>query len=212
MTLTQSNFIVARPTPTSVNTEEQASSRQPSPSPDPEISADFLAALPEDIRREVLEEQKRARKLQRSAIQPPAPRRVGPSTPAPAAQEKRLRLPPLPERPTFTSKKLTALSDLRDEVGAWHATFADEGPFNEDAEALARYLKSVVVDEKDIDKAVSVVTWLMWLVEDAKVSRASECQTGTSQGTITWDEAVRSLQKGVSEGVEERGLPPVEFP
>jgi DNA repair protein REV1 len=211
MTLTQSNFIVARPTPTSVNTEEQASSRQPSPSPDPEISADFLAALPEDIRREVLEEQKRARKLQRSAIQSPALRRVGPSTPAPAAQEKRLRLPPLPERPTFTSKKLTALSDLRDEVGAWHAAFAAEGPFNEDVEALARYLKSVVVDEKDIDKAVSVVTWLMWLVEDAKASRAGEQQTGTSQGTITWDEAVRSLQKGVSEGVEERGLPPVEF-
>jgi DNA repair protein REV1 len=146
-------------------------------------------------------------------MQAPAPRKVGPSTSAPAAQEKRLRLPPLPERPTFTSKKLTALSDLRDEVGAWHAAFVDEGPFNEDVEALARYLKSVVVDEKDIDKAVSVVTWLMWLVEDAKASRAGERQTGsTSQGTITWEEAVRSLQKGVSEGVEERGLPPVEFP
>ncbi|GFF39564.1 DNA repair protein rev1 [Aspergillus udagawae] len=212
MTLTQSNFVVARPTPPSVSADEQASSRQPSPSPDPEISADFLAALPEDIRREVLEEQRRARKLQRSGMQAPAPRKVGPSTSAPAAQEKRLRLPPLPERPTFTSKKLTTLSDLRDEVGAWHTAFVDEGPFNEDVEALARYLKSVVVDEKDIDKAVSVVTWLMWLVEDAKASRAGERQTGsTSQGTITWEEAVRSLQKGVSEGVEERGLPPVEF-
>ncbi|RHZ57911.1 putative DNA damage repair protein Mus42 [Aspergillus thermomutatus] len=214
ITLTQSNFVVARPTPSSVSTEEQASSRQPSPSTDPEISAEFLAALPEDIRREVLEEQKRARMLQRSGMQPPAPRRIGPSKPsasAPAAQEKRLRLPPLPERPTFTSKKLTCLSDLRDEVGAWHAAFADEGPFNEDVDALARYLKSVVLGEKDIDKAVSVVTWLMWLVEDAKASRASECQTGSSQGTITWDEAVRSLQNGISEGVEERGLPPVEF-
>ncbi|EDP49426.1 hypothetical protein KXW98_001615 [Aspergillus fumigatus] len=211
MTLTQSNFIIARSTLTPVNTEEQASSRQPSPSPDPEISADFLAALPEDIRREVLEEQKRARKLQRSGLQLPAPRKVAPSTSTPAAQEKRLRLPPLPERPTFTSKKLTALTDLRDEVGAWHATFADEGPFNEDVETLARYLKSVVVDEKDIDKAVSVVTWLMWLVEDANATRGGECQSGSSHGTITWEAAIRSLQKGVSDGVEERGLPPVEF-
>ncbi|RHZ56244.1 hypothetical protein CDV55_105042 [Aspergillus turcosus] len=214
MTLTQSNFVVARPTPSSVSTEEQAPSRQPSPSTEPEISAEFLAALPEDIRREILEEHKRARKLQRSGMQPPAPRKVGPSRPqtsAPAAQEKRIRLPPLPERPTFTSKKLTVLSDLRDEVGAWHAAFADEGPFSEDVDALARYLKSVVVDEKDIDKAVSVVTWLMWLVEDAKASRAGEWQAGSSEGTITWEEAVRSLQKGVSDGVEERGLPPVEF-
>ncbi|KAF7118358.1 hypothetical protein CNMCM5793_007872 [Aspergillus hiratsukae] len=216
MTLTQSNFVVARPTPSSISTEEQATSRQLSPSTDPEISADFLAALPEDIRREILEEQKRARKLQRSGLQPPAPRKIGPSKPptsAPAAQEKRLRLPPLPERPTFTAKKLTVLSDLRDEVGAWHAAFADEGPFAEDVDALARYLKSVVVDEKDIDKAVSVVTWLMWLFEDAKASHAGEQQTGagSSEGTITWEEAVRSLQKGVSDGVEERGLPPVEF-
>lgn len=144
-------------------------------------------------------------------MQTPAPRKVAPSTSTPAAQEKRLRLPPLPERPTFTSKKLTALTDLRDEVGAWHATFADEGPFNEDVEALARYLKSVVVDEKDIDKAVSVVTWLMWLVEDANATRGGECQSGSSHGTITWEAAIRSLQKGVSDGVEERGLPPVEF-
>ncbi|EAW06689.1 putative DNA damage repair protein Mus42 [Aspergillus clavatus NRRL 1] len=214
MTLTQSNFVIARQQAApSLNTESQPSSRQPSTDPDPEVSAEFLAALPEDIRQEVLEEQKRARLLQRTGMAPAAPRRVVPPKPsAPAAtQEKRLRLSPLPERPTFTSKKLSSLSELRDELSAWHKAFADEGPFGEDVAALAEYLKRVVVDEKDLDKAVSLVSWLAWLAEDSKDLPGARQRGGASQGTMTWDETVSTLRESVSEGVDERGLPPVEF-
>ncbi|RJE18395.1 repair protein, partial [Aspergillus sclerotialis] len=120
-----------------------------------------------------------------------------------------LRLPPLPERPTFTSKKLSNLSDLRDAVGAWHSTFINDGPFAEDVESLSRYLQRVVVDEKDIDKAVSLVNWLSWLINDARdVSSEKEDLEDTP---LTWDNALGILRDAVRTAVEERGLSGVEF-
>ena len=217
--LTHSSFLVPRPATPTASHDEGPPTRQESPSVEQNgVSEEFLAALPEDIRREVLEEQKRSRMLQRpgSADQSSQNR---PSASTSSAPQKRLCLPPLPERPTFTSQKLSTLSDLRDAVGTWHAAFADDGPFDEDVESLARYVKRVVVDEKDVDKAVSVVRWLMWLVEDAK-DETSEPPNGQgspaglargSQSTITWDGALKLLQENILAGLEERGLPPVEF-
>lgn len=199
--------------------------RQQSPLEDAgEVSAEFLAALPDDIRREVLEEHRRARMLQRttnaSTAAPRAPPTIVPSAPpAPQAQEPQLQLPPLPERPTFTSMKLSSLPDLRETVGSWHTAFADDGPFDEDVNSLSEYLTRVVADEKDVDKAVSVVTWLMWLVDDAKgktprPSGKASSTPGSSEGTqnvVTWEDAVRSLQQSVQDGLKERNMPPVEF-
>ncbi|KAH8427844.1 putative DNA damage repair protein Mus42 [Aspergillus melleus] len=222
--LLQSKFLfpkAAAPT----RTDASSLPRQSSPSDGAdELSAEFLAALPDDIRREVLEEHRRARMLQRSsASSAAAPRATAPTrtstAPVPQAQEPRLQLPPLPERPTFTSLRLSSLSDLRDTVGSWHAAFSEDGPFDEDVTSLCGYLKRVVVDEKDVDKAVSVVSWLMWLVEDvkAKTPRPSGRLPTTSgssrrsQPVVPWDEAVRSLQQSIQDGLEERDLPPVEF-
>ncbi|KAL2827185.1 hypothetical protein BDW59DRAFT_58431 [Aspergillus cavernicola] len=209
--LTQSKFVFpGSNTPTATN---NSTTHCLSREPDPTISADFLAALPEDIRREVLEQQKRTRLLQR-----PAPITTIGSTASSANPEKHLHLGPLPSRPTFTSKKLSSITDLREEATAWHAAFA-EGPFQEDVTALSHYLKRVVNDEKDVDKAVSLVKWLMWLIEDEK--NGSE-ESGTalglglglragSQGVVSWDEALVALKEGVQEGLEERRIPGVEF-
>ncbi|PTU20683.1 hypothetical protein P175DRAFT_0516341 [Aspergillus ochraceoroseus IBT 24754] len=220
--LTQSKFIFPRSGQRSASRPAQPPSRNPSPVEDegPNISAEFLAALPEDIRREVLEEQKRTRMLQRPPAQsaPTPTLSLPPPPPTPPVQEKQLRLPPLPERPTFTSKKLSNISDLRDEVSAWHTAFADEGPFEEDVTSLVEYVRCVVVDEKDVDKAVSLVKWLMWLVEDGTesppMSISSQPKHGevpSWQGTMTWNETVRCVQDSVQQGMEERDLPHVEF-
>ncbi|PLB55373.1 putative DNA damage repair protein Mus42 [Aspergillus steynii IBT 23096] len=219
--LMQSKFLF--PKATTSNRPDISVSQQLSPSEDTEeVSAEFLAALPEDIRREVLEEHRRARMLQRSTNGSTAVPRAAParnlSAPIPQTQEPRLQLPPLPERPTFTSLKLSSLPDLRETVDSWHAAFAEDGPFDEDVNALSGYLKRVVADEKDIDKAVSVVKWLMWLVDDAKgnLSRSSDTSSlpgpsGSSQNVVPWDDAVRSLQQSIQDGLEERDLPPFEF-
>ncbi|KAI9046154.1 putative DNA damage repair protein Mus42 [Aspergillus affinis] len=223
--LLQSKFLFPKASaPTRTDTSSLPWQPSPSEGAD-EVSADFLAALPDDIRREVLEEHRQARMLQRSSTSSTAaPRAIAPtrnpSAPVPQAQEPRLQLPPLPERPTFTSLKLSSLSDLRDTVGSWHAAFSEDGPFDEDVTSLCVYLKRVVVDEKDIDKAVSVISWLMWLVEDGKAKTprpsneppsTSPGMNGSSQPVVTWDDAVRSLQQSIQDGLEERDLPPVEF-
>ncbi|KAF7593938.1 deoxycytidyl transferase [Aspergillus hancockii] len=218
-----SSYFVARSISPTPSHEDRPPTRQDSPSVEQtEVSEEFLAALPEDIRREVLEEQKRSRMLQRTSNGPSAAQRAiqnRPPATTSSVQQKRLRLPPSAERPTFTSRKLSSLPELRDAVGAWHAAFVDDGPFDEDVESLARYVKRVVVDEKDVDKAVSVVRWLMWLVDDAK-DEPNEPPSGQrptmglasgSQSIVTWDDALKILQENVIAGLEERGLPPVDF-
>ena len=216
-TLNQSGFGFVLPGPAAVSTSaEEALSRQSSPSvEDPEVSAEFLAALPEDIKQEILEEQKRNRMQQRSrgmasAQRPPPRPQEAPS--APAVVEKRLTLPPLPKRPVFTSQRLSQLPDLRDAVSSWHEAFAACGPYDDDVISLCTYLSSVTLKEKDVDKAVSVVRWLMWLVDDHLQGQDPESAQGSRpEGAISWEEAIRVMQHSVQTALEQRGLPPVEF-
>lgn len=219
--LMQSSFNFSRP-----RTAEPETIDRSLPVPDTEttseISEDFLAALPEDIRAEVLEQHRQERMRQRSNLVAPAARKSlapRPSTPAESSTapttEKRIQLSPRPERPTFTSKKLTALPDLREAITAWYSAFATEAPFVEDVEALALYLKRVVLEERDLEKAVSVADWLAWLVRNDtdKIDRTVSTmeQTQSSQAETTWDEALNTVQRSVAAAVEERGLAPPEF-
>jgi len=216
-TLQQTGLGFTRPASASVPSAQDFSSRQESPvvEEQSEISAEFLAALPEDIRQEVLEEQKRTRMLQHSRAAPTNSRPTSQqrNTPEPAPIEKRLSLPPLPERPVFTSKRLSSLPDLRNAVRAWYSAFASEGPYAEDVQMLCTYLRRVIAEEKDIDKAVSVVRWLMWLVdEDRGPQESADNQSPRSgQGVVTWADAVMTMQSSVQSALGERGLGPVDF-
>lgn len=223
---TQARFVIPRATASS-----SAPAERHSPPPEQtDASADFLAALPEDIRREVLQEQQRTKNLQRPAVNPAsAPRAASPitsdsttvaATDPPATPEKRLVLPPLPDRPTFTSQRLTNLSDLRDAISSWHEAFSSDGPFEEDVLSVGRYLKCVIVDERDLDKATSVLSWLVWLIDDEQNAKESDAfktpdpsgRTGnSSQTAMTWEAAISSLRASVDEGCAERGLPSVEL-
>ncbi|KAJ5316675.1 hypothetical protein PENANT_c019G09920 [Penicillium antarcticum] len=217
--ITQSSFALPRPAAVSARPEEQNLSRQASPSSEEqtEASAEFLAALPEDIRQEVLEEQKRTRMQQRpqpvAPLQRPTSRGQGQTAhSAQAPVEKRLSLPPLPKRPVFTSQRLSQLPDLRDAVGSWHKAFAAGGPYSEDVTSLCTYLSSVTMEEKDLDKAVSVVRWLMWLVDEhSREQRPEEPHGSRLEGTVTWDKAILTMESSVQGALEERGLPPVDF-
>ena len=186
-TLTQSNFVA-----TSRNNEGGAAD-----SIADEIAPDILAALPEDIRAEVLAQQKRERLKKRSGLglarrKNRIPQRRG------ALPARRLRLPQRPPRPTFTSKKLSSLPELRDAVSAWFETFAEESPEDEDVEALIGYLRRVVLEEKDMVKAVGVVKWLKWVVEEGN-------------GISVWAGAVKQIEEGVQGAVKARGLGRIEF-
>jgi DNA repair protein REV1 len=195
-TLTQANF-VSRP----ASKDEGKSDSEQEANLDP----DFLAALPDDIRSEVLA-QHRSAQLQRKGIDLSLHARKQKRKAADDAGplDRHFHLPPRPVKPTFTSRKLSSLAELRDAMSAWYREFADEGPYEEDVEALVKYLRAVVVEERDMEKAVAVVKWVGWLHGEG-----GEDLDPSIKGR--WDAAIQTLQQAVQEAVGERGLAPVNF-
>ena len=191
-TLTQSNF-VANPRPGS------SSSKTSVEGPPDDIPDDFLAALPDDIRREVLAQARRDRLQKKGGIDLTASKRKRPPTaPQHPVGQRTLTLPPLPPKPTFTAQKFTRLPDLRGAITAWFDEFRGEGPYVEDVDVLAKFLQRVVLDEQDMDKAVSVARWMAWVVDE-----------GDEKGA--WKGAVRKVRESVQIAVKERGLGKVEL-
>ena len=83
---------------------------------------------------------------------------------------------------------------------AWYDEFRDEGPYQEDVDALADYLNKVAAGEGDMNKAVNVAKWLQWIIDE-----------GGSARDTKWLDAVGRIRKGLQEGVRNRGLGQVEF-
>lgn len=175
---------------------------------DEEISRSFLEELPEDIRIEILAEQKRNRLKTKSGLNIGGSRRK-PKVPVVDVEalrgQQKLALPAQPPKPTFTSRKLSTLSELRDAMDAWVGEFAggDEGPYEEDVKALGQYLKRVIVEEGDMDKAVAVLKWLDHLL-DLQTFRSHDL-------TVAWTDAIALLRRHIQDAVKVRGLPPVEL-
>ena len=192
-TLTQSHLFARASTPhRDLDTADGADGDDAGPDPA------FLAALPADLRAEVVAQHRRGR-LQRHGVTAGGPRRPRAGLHAghvPAKTERRvLRLPARASAPTFTSARLRGLEALRSAVGMWHGAFAEEGPEEEDVEALGRYLQVVVGEERDVGTAVGVVRWLGWVVETEK------------QGAVDgWRRAVEQMQGAVDGAIRERGL------
>lgn len=205
-TLTQSNFVAnARPGASSSNAGPQE--------PSADIPDDFLSALPEDIRREVLAQARRDRLQKKGGIDFTSnnkSRRLHPNAKGnnrPTGQ-RTLTLPPLPPKPTFTAQKFTQLPELREAISSWFDEFRDEGPYAEDVDALVRYLGKVVGEEGDMGKAVSVGRWLGWVVDEGVGDGGGN---GKVEGDKVWKEAVGRVQEGVQCAVEERRLGRVVF-
>lgn len=187
--LHQSNFVANRSSGS--NTDLVAGSLAS------DVSPEFLSALPEDIRREILDQARRDRLKQRGGIDLVAKKTNKPHrTAQPPPGQRRLDLPTRPPRPTFTAQKLSGLPDLREAIGGWFEEFKDEGPYGDDVDALIRYLKRVVGEEGNMDKAVSVYGWLRWVVEDAEEVK----------GTAKWKGALGRIEQGIQDAVQDRGL------
>ncbi|KAI9846866.1 MAG: deoxycytidyl transferase [Sclerophora amabilis] len=223
-TLTQANFV------SKVPSKSPSPSTEPSldPGPPTNIAPDFLHALPSEIRQEVLSHQKRLQLEHASNLTMPdtsdwrtTKDETDSEDPPP---ERRLRLPPRALKPTFTTHQLTALDELREVVQAWYSEFAVDGPYDEDVEALGRYLKRVVEEERDIAKAIGVVKWMAWVVEEGEVSTAEpggreftrRSEVPVEGGGITgakgrWLDALDMCKMAVQEAVKTRGLGAVEF-
>ena len=207
-TLTQANF-VSRPQSRHTDAAPATDSEAEPEAPDPA----FLAALPDDIRAEVLAEQRQAQLQRKGGIdlslhQNPKRLRGGKQKKDDSGPlERHLQLPARPAKPTFTARKFTELSDLRTAVRSWYEEFEDEGPYEEDVEALVRYLRDVVVEERDLGKAVAVVKWVGWVVEEGTLDWGQ----GSSEAVDGWKRATKRVEEGVQEAAGERGLGNVDF-
>ncbi|KAF2640154.1 DNA repair protein [Massarina eburnea CBS 473.64] len=165
------------------------------------LDADFLAALPEDLRAEVEAEHKR-KKLQTSRLLLQQQRRVAapPRVPRPPPVIK----VPRPTKPTFTIQNLCREPDLRKAMKEWAREFSEEGPYGEDVGALAKYLARVVIEEKDLRKAVSIVKWLDWVLGDLRDEMEDFAE-------LKWEEAVQRVKDGIGAAAKERGMGNVGF-
>ncbi|EXJ91393.1 DNA repair protein REV1 [Capronia coronata CBS 617.96] len=200
-TLTQSNF-VAMP-------KSHAGLDDANPYDSHEISESFLSELPEEIRLEILAEQKRNRLKTKSGLNldngRKRPKATTNQADADLRGQQRLQLAKASEKPTFTSQRLSALPELRDAISAWVREFSadGEGPEQEDVGALSDYLGKVVSIERDMAKAVAVVNWLGLMIEYENFKRDDVRQS--------WEDALAALKTDVQAAVINRGLPAVVF-
>lgn len=206
-TLTQSNF-VARPLPAQHLQEDGGGTTTDTEAEPDELDPEFLAALPEDLRQEVLDQQRQAR-LQRTggidlSLHQRAKARKKKVPDGEGPLDRLLQLPPRPSKPTFTMRKLSELSELRTAVKAWYREFSDEGPYEEDVAALVKYLGAVVLEEMDMAKAVAVAKWLAWVVDEGE-------EELDEQVDAAWKQAVDTVKEGVRSAVQGRGLGSVDF-
>lgn len=184
-TLKQSNFVLGKPTNTAADSEDSET-----------LDPDFLAALPEEMRLDIMAENRQKRLAKRGGLKAPTIKKRRLPEPAQLGPKK-LVLPKRDPRPTFTISGLWKEDELRSTVQMWHAEFKDDGPHIEDVQALERYLRRVVIDERDLAKTRGLVKWLSWLVEE---------DVGNERGQRLWKNALENIKDSVQVAVSERGL------
>ncbi|KAL3419055.1 impB/mucB/samB family protein [Phlyctema vagabunda] len=174
------------------------------------LDPEFLSALPEDVRLELLEEHRRNKLAKKSHLflttaNSSKRRKYVPEPSIPGG--RRLRLPPRQRKPTFTTQNLSTLGELRETIKEWFREFQNEGPDAEDVGALERYLRRVVLDERDLGKVSGTCKWIAWLIDDAEETEAmDDTTTETGIGTRAWTTALKGIEARVQEAMKERGL------
>ncbi|GAO14402.1 hypothetical protein UVI_02055250 [Ustilaginoidea virens] len=163
-----------------------------------ELDPEFLAELPEDVRREVVADHRRRRMALRSRLDAPGRRRQVPDANAPlAGGQRRIQFPAPPRKVGFAGSGVTSTPEIKDMMDAWHSETQDEGPHAGDVAVLGKYMARVVKDERDLEKAVALIKWLELVVEqDGK----------PGPGQASWREAVKQVRQAVQTAVTERGL------
>lgn len=164
--------------------------------PQDDLDTSVLAALPTSIRQEVISEACRERALEHAS----KVRHMAWAAERAVRDRKinrTISIPEPPPKPTF--QKLSELPDLRNLISMWFEELRDEGPAEEDVELLRGYLQKVVLIEKDIRKAESVVRWFLW------------CCRQTGLAMDEWVDAGMRLGDSVNDACNKRGIGKIDF-
>ncbi|KAI1356855.1 impB/mucB/samB family protein [Xylaria sp. FL0043] len=170
-----------------------------------ELDPEFLAELPEDVRKEVIADHRR-RKAQRSGldlkINSKRHQDGDGEDPLPGGQT-RLQFAPRPPKVAFSGSATTSLVEIRDMLSVWHRETNDEGPHQRDVEVFVKYLVKVIVEEKDMDKVQKLVRWLDFLID--------EDESGEHAGKTAWRATISDIKDEVQKAMQSRGLGPLDM-
>jgi DNA repair protein REV1 len=167
-----------------------------------ELDPDFLAELPEEVRREVMADYRRQRLAQVSGLDAPARKQnVLEAEDGYPDDERKIDFRPLPPNVPFSGIDVTTTQEIKDMLDAWHAQTLDEGPHSGDVVVFENYLARVVREEKDMQKAAQLVKWLDMVNQGAT----------PGQGQRAWSKAIANVKRAVQRAVKERGLAPLNI-
>ncbi|EGX91758.1 DNA damage repair protein Mus42, putative [Cordyceps militaris CM01] len=168
-----------------------------------ELDPQFLAELPEDVRREVVADHKRQKLAQRSGLDAPSRRPAHAEASGSAlfpTRQRKIQFPARPPRVSFSSAGVRSTAEMKDLLDAWHADTRRDGPHRSDLDIFEKYIARVVAEERDMDKAATLVKWLDVLVE----------QDGDGgRGRDAWRKSMAGIQAVLQEALRKRGLGPV---
>lgn len=175
-----------------------------------ELDPEFLAELPEEVRREVLEDHRRRKLAQKAGLglNLHAPGRRGAANrtrEAASGGQTTIVFPKPPPKVTFTATSLTSVQEVKDMLSAWHRETKDDGPHGADVEVFEKYLARIVTEERDMEKARKLVKWMEWIIEEEDESQARE------KGKEGWKDALNSVKLAVQTALDARGLGSMTF-
>ncbi|KAJ4421983.1 deoxycytidyl transferase [Gnomoniopsis sp. IMI 355080] len=175
-----------------------------------ELDPAFLAELPEQVRREVIEDHRRRRLAQKAGLglNLHAPGRRGPANrlrEVAGGGQTTISFPKPPAKIAFTATSLTSLQEVKDMLSAWHRETKDDGPHGADVEVFEKYLARVVTEERDIGKARKLVRWLDWIIDEEDGLEARQ------KGKEGWKLALNGVKVAVQKALDARGLGPMMF-
>lgn len=168
-----------------------------------ELDAEFLAELPEDVRKEVIADHRRRRMALRSGLDAPSRRHRTPDAEnALTGGQRKIWFPAPPKKVTFANSGVSSMREVKDMLDAWHTETREEGPHGSDVDVFEKYLVDVVKEEKDLEKTVALLRWLDVLVEQ---------DGGPGAGQESWRDAAKQVKSAVQSAVRERGLGPLDI-
>lgn len=175
-----------------------------------DLDSAFLTGLPEEVRRELIEDHRRRKLAQRPGLGLGHLHRRGAGGHrgrengggAASGQQTKIAFPPRPPKVAFTATSLTTLLEVKDMLSAWHRETKEEGPHGADVKVFETYLARVVTEERDLEKAKKLVRWLAWVIDEQETSK------GPHAG---WKQALVGVKSAVQRALHDRGLGPMVF-
>ncbi|KAK7970507.1 DNA repair protein REV1 [Apiospora saccharicola] len=170
-----------------------------------ELNPEFLAELPEDVRREVVAEHRLMKAqhfgLDLRAVENNRKRLLQEID----DDEEDLVLPggqttlhfgPKPTKVAFTSAGLSTVAEITEMMNVWYRSTTAEGPHRSDAEMLEKYLVRVVLEERALTKVVKIVKWLAYL---------NEADVSNSPGKTCWKAVLQDLKDAIQKAMHSVG-------